>query len=89
MIKYTFILKDKNGLHARPAGKLCALCKSLDSEIRVKTPTKEADGKRLLSLMSLGARHGTEIVIEIEGGDEEKSERAIIKHVKEELNAEI
>ena len=82
MKEYRYVVKDNNGLHARPAGMLAATCKNFASEIKVFSNGKEADGKRLLSLMSLGAKCGAELHFKIEGKDEEEAERAIKKHFK-------
>lgn len=88
MRELTYIVKDKNGLHARPAGMLANLIKGFESDVIVRTDTKEADGKRLLSLMSLGAKCGTELHFIIEGKDEQQAEIAIKKHCLENLNGE-
>ena len=85
MKEYKYILKDKNGLHARPAGMLTKVAKGFESEIRVKAKGKEADGKRLLSLMSLGAKHGDELTFQINGTDEDVAEKVLFKHCEENL----
>ena len=71
MKTFTYRIEDPNGMHARPAGMLAAFAKRFDAEIRVEANGKKADGKRLLSLMSLGAVHGTELCFFVSGSDEE------------------
>lgn len=71
MKQFTYCIEDPNGMHARPAGALATFAKRFQSDIRVRAGEKEADGKRLLSLMSLGATHGTELTFSITGEDEE------------------
>lgn len=88
MKEFTYIIKDKNGLHARPAGALASTAKSFESEIRVEAQGKEADGKRLLSLMSLGARCGTKMRFKISGRDEDVAEKALLQYCKERLDGE-
>ncbi len=73
MIELTYIVKSKNGLHARPAGKLVTLAKSFDSDIKIKKGEKTADAKRLLSVMSLGATYDTELTLIIDGSDEKEA----------------
>ena len=80
MREFRYVDEDNNGLHARPAGMLASVCKGFDSEIKVLADGKEADGKRLLSLMSLGAKCGTELHFKINGTDEEEAERALKEH---------
>ena len=71
------VITNASGLHARPAGQLATFAKRFSSDIRVKANGKEADGKRLLSLMSLGATHGTELCFCITGDDEEHAQTAL------------
>ncbi len=83
MKAFTYRIEDQNGLHARPAGKLANCAKQFTASIRVGTAEKEADGKRLLSLMSLGAVQGTELHFSAEGEDEEEAATALERFCKE------
>lgn len=77
MKRYMYTIEDPNGMHARPAGALAALAKRFSSDIRVRGGGKEADAKRLLSLMSLGAVYGTELTFDIQGVDESEAVAAL------------
>ena len=88
MREFRHTLKDKNGLHARPAGLLATAARSFESEIKVECGGKEADGKRLLSLMSLGARCGAELLFKISGADEEAAEKSLKEHCASKLDGE-
>ena len=77
MKQFVYRIQDPNGLHARPAGQLATFAKRFSSEIRVKANGKDADGKRLISLMTLGAVQGTELCFEIKGEDEEQAHTAL------------
>jgi phosphotransferase system HPr (HPr) family protein len=57
-------------MHARPAGELVRLVKSLDGKIRLATEVKSIDASSMLALLSLGLKSGTEIKVTAEGGDE-------------------
>ncbi len=70
MKQFRYRVEDPNGMHARPAGSLATFAKQFDSQIRISVGEKTADGKRLLSLMSLGATQGSELQFSIEGEDE-------------------
>ena len=85
MKKFKFIIIDKNGLHARPAGMIASKAKQFKSDIFVYCDEKQADAKRLLSLMSLGAVSGKTLVFEIVGDDEEAASLEIEKICKEKL----
>lgn len=77
MKQFFYRIQDPNGLHARPAGQLATFAKRFTSDIRVTANGKTADGKRLLSLMTLGATHGTELAFTITGEDEESAATAL------------
>ena len=77
MKEFTYIIQDKNGMHARPAGRLATFAKQFSSQIKVSHGGKEADGKRLLSLMSLGATAGAELKFRVAGEDEEEAASAL------------
>lgn len=70
MIEFTYVIQDPNGMHARPAGKLATVAKRFLSDVRVRANEKEADAKRLLALMSLGATAGTTLTFTVSGEDE-------------------
>ncbi len=77
MKSFTYRIQDENGMHARPAGKLATCAKQFVSEIRVAAGEREADGKRLLALMSLGAVCGTELHVTVRGEDEDEAAKTL------------
>ncbi len=79
MKEITFTIKDKNGMHARPAGAVANCAKKYKSEITIYKEEKEANAKRLLSLMSLGAAYASTLIIRAEGEDEEEAIRDLEK----------
>lgn len=88
MREFNHTIKDKNGLHARPAGRLAMAARSFESDVRIYACGKEADGKKLLSLMSLGAKCGTELRFAINGSDETEAEGVLKAQCKEILGGE-
>ena len=85
MKEFTYKIEDPNGMHARPAGMLATFSKQFHADIRVKAGEKNADGKRLLSLMSLGAVHGTELTFCISGEDENQAAVALEEFCKTQM----
>jgi phosphocarrier protein len=71
MRNFTYTLKDKDGIHARPAGILIKAMQAFESNISITSNGKTINGKKLFALMALGIKQGTEIEIEAEGSDEE------------------
>lgn len=76
MRQISYKINDKLGIHARPAGLLSKLAASFPCKITISKDEKEADLKRILGVMGLGAKHGDEIKIVTEG---EKEDDAIIE----------
>jgi len=77
MPKIVLTLGNKVGLHARPAGALVRVAKEHRSDIRVIHGGKEANGKSILSVLSLGAEKGAEVTFQAEGEDAEQALAAI------------
>lgn len=67
------VLKNKIGLHARPAAIFVKKARNYDSEIIIKKGFQEANGKSIISIMALGAMKGDELVILTKGSDEDKA----------------
>ena len=74
MQSFNHTLGCVGGLHARPAGVIVNAAKQFSSDILIRKLSaegaKEADAKRLISLMSLGAKRGETITFYIHGPDE-------------------
>ena len=77
MKEFSFVVTDKDGMHARPAGRLAMCAKQFASSINVRANGKTADGKRLISLMMLGAVCGTTLTFIISGEDEDRAASAL------------
>lgn len=77
MKTFEYTVKDKLGIHARPAGLLVKAAKALDSEITLAKGESSVGATKLIALMGLGVKCGDTIKISISGGDEEASERAM------------
>ncbi len=70
MQKFTYVLTDAEGIHARPAGELVKAAKKFSSNITISKDGKSAKATKLLAVMSLGAKQGQEVEFTIEGEDE-------------------
>jgi phosphocarrier protein len=66
----TWVLTDILGLHARPAGQLVKLAASFNSKICIGTRKKMVDAKRVIGVMGLILKQGSEITMSFDGGDE-------------------
>lgn len=69
LIKKKVIVKNKQGLHARPAALFVQLANKFDSRITVRHNKEAVNGKSIMGILMLGAEMGSTIVIEVEGED--------------------
>jgi phosphocarrier protein HPr len=72
MATRTTTLRSANGLHARPAALLAQAATASGHTVSIAVQDRSANAKSLLSLLGLAARHGDEIVVEVEGPDDER-----------------
>ena len=71
MITFNYIITDEVGIHARPAGALTKKAKEFKAVITVTANGKSAEATKLMALMGLGVRKGTEVTISADGEDED------------------
>jgi len=69
IIKKEIIVKNKQGLHARPAAMFVQVANKYDSRITLKSDGEEVNGKSIMGILMLGAERGSVIIIEAEGED--------------------
>lgn len=77
------IIKDPQGIHARPAGALVKKASEFNSNILLCKGEKQVDAKRILGVMSLGAKEGEELVFLLQGEDEEQAYNGLQQFLKE------
>ena len=68
--QFKYVIQDALGIHARPAGQLVKLAKTLDSTITIeKEGGKSSAATKLMALMGLGIKGGDTITVTVEGGN--------------------
>ena len=85
MKEFSYTIKDKLGIHARPAGLLVKTAEKFDSEIIIKINDKTANGKKIFSIMSLGIHEGDKISVSASGTDEDIAISELQKFFEENL----
>lgn len=71
MKKFSYVIKDEVGIHARPAGMLVKAAKKYKSKILISSNGNEAEAIKLMAVMKLGVKCGQTVEVEISGEDEE------------------
>jgi len=86
VIKKKLIVKNKQGLHARPAALFVQVANKFDSRITIKRDEEEVNGKSIMGILMLGAEKGSEILIEVDGEDAETAMIELEKLIVNEEN---
>lgn len=73
VIKKEIIVKNKQGLHARPAAIFVQVANKFDARITVRRDNEEVNGKSIMGILMLGAEKGSLIIIEADGADAQKA----------------
>ena len=77
MKEFSYTIRDKVGIHARPAGLLVKLAKEFKSDIYIEKGDKRVKADKLIAIMSLGIKQGDTVNIYVSGDDEEDAVKAI------------
>jgi len=85
MRKFSYMITDEMGIHARPAGLLVKKAAGFKSSVKITKKDRSADAKGILGLMSLGIRKGDAVEFQIEGPDEEEASRTLEQFLKDNL----
>jgi len=73
IVEKKIAIKNKLGLHARPAALFVQIANKFDCEIIVRKGKEEVNGKSIMGIMMLAAGKGSTIYIKAEGEDAEEA----------------
>ena len=85
MKTFEYTITDELGIHARPAGELVKVTKQFASTVKIDCNGKSADAKRLIAVMSLGAKQGHKVTVSVEGADEADAAKKLEDFFKSQL----
>lgn len=88
MIKKEVIIKNKAGIHARPASILVNEAMKYTSDIYLEKGKEKIDCKSILNVMMLAATYGSKITVYVDGDDEEDALSAITKILETDFEEE-
>ena len=66
---YTTTIKNRDGIHARPASIFVQIASEFKSQIHLEAKGRKIDAKSILMLMSMGLSQGTKVTIIASGSD--------------------
>lgn len=67
--KREIVIKNKQGLHARPAAMFVQIASRYNSNINVRKDGARVNGKSIMGILTLGAEQNSRIVVEADGED--------------------
>lgn len=85
MVKFTFVVNDEMGLHARPAGALVKEAAKCSSKVTIRKGEKTGDAKRIFNVMGLSIKADEEVEITVEGEKEAEEAAALEAFVRENI----
>ena len=73
MSEQTIQIKNKFGLHARPAAEFVKVANRFRADVWVRKQELEVNGKSIMGMMMLAAECGAEITIRADGEDAQEA----------------
>jgi len=73
----TVTIRNRLGLHARPAGEFVKTASKFDSSITIAKGELEVNGKSIMGVMTLAAECGSKVTVRAEGDDAESAVDAL------------
>ena len=83
MPEVRLVIRNKVGLHARPAVLFVQAAQSFQSEVRVIKDGKEGNAKSFKSVLALAVNQNDEVVVRAEGADADAALTALAKLVED------
>lgn len=66
------LIKNSQGLHARPAALFVQIVSKYNSDVTVEKDGERINGKSIMGILTLGAQHNSTILLKIDGEDADK-----------------
>lgn len=85
MREIQYVIKDAQGIHARPAGMFVKEAAAFPCKVTIAKDGREVDAKRILGVMGLGVKCGQEITLKTDGENEDEAIEKLGKFLEENL----
>ncbi len=77
MVEQEIVIKNRAGIHARPAALLVQTANKFSSNIYFEKDSEQINGKSIMGIITLGATYNSVLKIIAEGKDEVEAVEAI------------
>jgi len=81
-------IKNKTGLHARPASIFVKTASGFKSDITIYKDTSKASGKSLINILALGLAKDVELNITASGEDEKEAVQTLVDLINSKFGEE-
>ncbi len=78
MVSQEVTIKNRAGIHARPAALIVQTANQFESQVFLEKDDNRINGKSIMGVITLGAGYNTTVKIITEGADEEAAAEAMI-----------
>ncbi|MBF0522620.1 MAG: HPr family phosphocarrier protein [Candidatus Omnitrophica bacterium] len=68
-IQKEIIIKNKQGLHARPAAMLVQIVSKFNATVNLEKDGQKVNGRSIMGILTLGAQKDSNLLIEADGDD--------------------
>ena len=72
-IQKEIIIKNPQGLHARPAAMFVQIASKYNSHVTIQKGEEKVNGKSIMGILTLGAQQNIKIILEVEGEDAQEA----------------
>ncbi len=79
MLEKKINVKDGSGIHARPATKLTTTVSKFKSDVQMEYSERTVNVKSIMGVLSLAVPGGAEVVVRVNGEDEEQVLAAVVE----------
>lgn len=73
LLEKKIIIKNRLGLHARPAALFVQIANKYTSNVIVRKGKLEVNGKSIMGILMLAAEKGSQVTLRVDGSDADKA----------------
>jgi phosphocarrier protein HPr len=88
MITRSLLIRNRYGLHARPAAKFVEIASRFQAQVIMSKDGIEVNGKSIMGVLMLAAEKGSKIEIRASGKDEKEAIEALVGLLEGKLDEE-
>lgn len=82
MTEQEVVIKNRAGIHARPASTIVNLATTFKSNIYIQKNGERINAKSIMGLITLGMHYNDKVTVLAEGEDEQQAVEAVVKLIE-------